>query len=199
MAGRQGVRRRCCRVRYQASADLYCCRHAVKADSLRARGAHAEYPVQEPFAVVDAVTVIAIDPHGFAARVFGDEVIAAHVGAIPPPGFDPLGSVAQHPGLRFEQMAERLGLGSSQTGRGKAGSTEPGAVLPLSRGRPALISPLSRHARSGRYSACGATSVTASSPRRARSRSMSGTDRNDVIAGKQAEIAARERGGRQTS
>ena len=43
-----------------------------------------EHTLQEPLSVVDAVAVVAVDPHCLAARIFGDEIIAAHVGAIPP-------------------------------------------------------------------------------------------------------------------
>ena len=48
-----------------------------------------EYPVQEPLAIVDAIAVIAVDPHRLAARILGDEVIAAHVGAVPPARLNP--------------------------------------------------------------------------------------------------------------
>src|SRR5262252_8976599 len=66
-----------------------------------------EDALHEPFAVVDTVTMIAIDPHELAARRLGDEVVATDVGAVPPSRFDPLGAVAQHPGLRFEELPER--------------------------------------------------------------------------------------------
>ena len=56
--------------------------------------ASGEEAVQEPLAVIDPVAVIAVDPHGFARRRIGDEVIAAHVGAVPPAGLDAFGSVA---------------------------------------------------------------------------------------------------------
>src|SRR4029077_1830257 len=84
----------------------------------QANAAVGEDPVQEPFAVVDPVAVIAIDPHRLAAGVLGDEVVAAHVDTIPPARFDPFRPVPQHPRPRFEEMAERLRLGEQPDGPG---------------------------------------------------------------------------------
>ena len=43
-----------------------------------------EQPVQEPLAIVDSVTMVAIDPDRFATRVLGNEIIAADIGTVPP-------------------------------------------------------------------------------------------------------------------
>ena len=44
----------------------------------------------EPFAVIGAVSMIAIDPHNRAVGRFGDEIIAAQIVAVPPTGLDAL-------------------------------------------------------------------------------------------------------------
>ncbi len=102
-----------------------------------------EYAVQEPFAVVDAVAVIAIDPHRFAARVFGDEVIAAHVGAVPPARLDPLRARRAAPTVALRADGPGVlgsGSASSQTGRGAtpAGSEATGLRRLLSRAARAI-------------------------------------------------------------
>ena len=77
--------------------------------------------MQEPLAIIDAVAVVAIDPYRFAARALGNEIIAAHVGAIPPAGFDPFGTVAQDPRLRFQHLTERRRLGEQPDGSRRKG------------------------------------------------------------------------------
>src|ERR1700676_54027 len=61
-----------------------------------------EQSVQDPLAVVDAVAVIAIDPRGSALRRVRNEVIAAHVGAVPP-----FSRPAPESHVRFEPRDER--------------------------------------------------------------------------------------------
>src|SRR5438552_2206085 len=66
--------------------------------------------MQEPLAIIDAVAVVAIDPYRFAARALGNEIIATHVGAIPPARFDSLRAIAQHPWPQLERVADGLRL-----------------------------------------------------------------------------------------
>ena len=66
--------------------------------------------MHEPFAVIGAVSMIAIDPHNRAVGRFGDEIIAAQIVAVPPTGLDALGTILQYPGRLFQAMPQRLGF-----------------------------------------------------------------------------------------
>ena len=54
------------------------------------------------------VTPRALAALALAGGALGDEVVAAHVAAVPPAGLDALRPFAQHPRLRFAQAGERL-------------------------------------------------------------------------------------------
>src|SRR6266550_2132839 len=69
-----------------------------------------EQPMQKPFAVIDAVAMIAIDPDDGTFRCFGDKVIATQIVAVPPAGLDAFGSILQRPGRLFQAVLQRLGL-----------------------------------------------------------------------------------------
>src|SRR6476659_5281988 len=69
-----------------------------------------EVAVQEPLAVIGAVSVVAVDPDGFALRRFRDEVITPEIAAVPPSRLDAFGTVAQDPGFRCERGSEGMCL-----------------------------------------------------------------------------------------
>ena len=64
-------------------------------------------PVQEPFAIVGSIPMIAVDPDDLALRILRDEIIAPAVATVPPSRLDTLRAIAQDPGFRFELGAER--------------------------------------------------------------------------------------------
>src|SRR6185312_1460947 len=77
----------------------------------RCRARSREPAVQEPFAIVGAPAMVAVDPREPSLRRLGDEIIAPHVAAVPPSRLDPLGAVAQDPGVDMPRRRERRRLG----------------------------------------------------------------------------------------
>src|SRR5437763_16272968 len=66
--------------------------------------------MHEPLAIINAIAMIAIDPHNRAVGRFGDEIITAQIVAVPPAGFDALGTILQYPRGVFQAMLQRLGF-----------------------------------------------------------------------------------------